>query len=261
MHFKTCNYISYTGERGGAPPDNTNLLHIAKIHVFQCRIDDVSWNGDKIYVLKEVTIYPPYRPEDVKGNMDSKALKHVRKIVSRVCRKFYLILHFGLCRCELDPKVLHCFYTVNILYYLRWKNTSTINLWPHRHFQAKVQVPHHLFPRPLTQRKRLEDQFQQVVHQHRMPQQLEQHHLRQRSNLRLTVYPAQIIAGIIKNRLARLQLAHCPINRPIKITLGREANAETLPPTHPQHTQPQAVVHRTAVRRVVAEVVHQVLET
>lgn len=46
-------------------------------------IDDVSWNGDKIYVLKEVTIYPPYRPEDVKGNMDSKALKHVRKIVEK----------------------------------------------------------------------------------------------------------------------------------------------------------------------------------
>ena len=240
----------------GEADDNTNLLHITKIHVFQCRIDDVSWNGDKIYVLKEVTIYPPYRPEDVKGNMDSKALKHVRKIVSRVCGKFSHILHFGL-----DPRGLHCFYTLNTLFYLRWKNTSTINQWLHRHFQAKVQVPRHLFPRLLTQRKRLEDQFQQVVHQHRMPQQLEQHHLRQRSNLRLTVYPAQIIAGIIKNRLARLQLAHCPINRPIKITLGREVNAEALPPTRPQHTQPQAVVHRTAVRRVVAEVVHQVLET
>ena len=46
------------------------------------RIDEVTWNGENISVLKEVTIYPPYRPEDVKGNTDSQALKHVRKIVS-----------------------------------------------------------------------------------------------------------------------------------------------------------------------------------
>ena len=42
----------------------------------------MTWHGENIYVLKEITIYPPYRPENVKGNMDSKALKHVRKIVS-----------------------------------------------------------------------------------------------------------------------------------------------------------------------------------
>lgn len=46
-------------------------------------IDDVSWNGENIYVLKEITIYPPYKPENVKGIMDSKALKHVRKIVEK----------------------------------------------------------------------------------------------------------------------------------------------------------------------------------
>jgi len=46
-------------------------------------IDDVSWHGENIYVLKEITIYPPYKPENVKGNMDSKALKHVRKIVEK----------------------------------------------------------------------------------------------------------------------------------------------------------------------------------
>ena len=46
------------------------------------RIDEVTWSGENISVLKEVTIYPPYRPEDVKGNTDSQALKHVRKIVS-----------------------------------------------------------------------------------------------------------------------------------------------------------------------------------
>ena len=59
------------------------------IIVSLCRIDDVVWNGENISVLKEVTIYPPYRPEDVKGNTDSQALKHVRKIVSKT---FALIL-------------------------------------------------------------------------------------------------------------------------------------------------------------------------
>jgi hypothetical protein len=43
--------------------------------------------------LKEITIYPPYRPENVKGNMDSKALKHVRKIVS--CIKYNLDVVYG----------------------------------------------------------------------------------------------------------------------------------------------------------------------
>ena len=64
------------------------ILNVFKI-VSLCRIDDVVWNGENISVLKEVTIYPPYRPEDVKGNTDSQALKHVRKIVSKT---FTLIL-------------------------------------------------------------------------------------------------------------------------------------------------------------------------
>jgi len=34
-------------------------------------------------VMREVTITPPYKPENVKGISDSKALKHVKKIVSR----------------------------------------------------------------------------------------------------------------------------------------------------------------------------------
>ena len=63
-------------------------MNVFKI-VSLCRIDDVVWNGENISVLKEVTIYPPYRPEDVKGNTDSQALKHVRKIVSKT---FTLIL-------------------------------------------------------------------------------------------------------------------------------------------------------------------------
>lgn len=48
-------------------------------------IDDVSWNGDSIVVMREVTISPPYKPDDVKGTRgeDSKALRHVRKIVEK----------------------------------------------------------------------------------------------------------------------------------------------------------------------------------
>lgn len=64
--------------KAGVPPAGQRLfLAIGKT------IDDVVWNGENISVLKEVTIYPPYRPEDVKGNTDSQALKHVRKIVEK----------------------------------------------------------------------------------------------------------------------------------------------------------------------------------
>ncbi len=61
-----------------------------------CRIDDVTWHGENIYVLKEITIYPPYRPENVKGNMDSKALKHVRKIVSRIAYNLDVVYGGGV---------------------------------------------------------------------------------------------------------------------------------------------------------------------
>lgn len=46
-------------------------------------IDEVSWNGEDIIVMKNVKITPPYKPENVRGNMDSKALIHVRKIVEK----------------------------------------------------------------------------------------------------------------------------------------------------------------------------------
>jgi len=46
-------------------------------------IDEVSWNGEDIIVMKNVRITPPYKPENVRGNMDSKALIHVRKIVEK----------------------------------------------------------------------------------------------------------------------------------------------------------------------------------
>ena len=44
-------------------------------------IDEIVWNGENIVVMKEVTVTPPYRPENVKGKTDSKALNHVKKIV------------------------------------------------------------------------------------------------------------------------------------------------------------------------------------
>jgi len=46
-------------------------------------IDEVSWSGVDIIVMKNVKITPPYKPENVRGNMDSKALIHVRKIVEK----------------------------------------------------------------------------------------------------------------------------------------------------------------------------------
>ena len=50
--------------------------------VFPCSIDEIVWSGENIVVMKDVTVTPPYRPENVKGKSDSKALNHVRKIVS-----------------------------------------------------------------------------------------------------------------------------------------------------------------------------------
>ncbi|KAH9370621.1 hypothetical protein HPB48_010716 [Haemaphysalis longicornis] len=46
-------------------------------------IDDVTWQGKNIIVMNQVTIVPPYRPENCKGKSDSDAsVLHVRKIVS-----------------------------------------------------------------------------------------------------------------------------------------------------------------------------------
>lgn len=45
------------------------------------RIDDVCWSGKDIKVMEQVTIKPPYLPENVIGNAD-KAVNHVKKIVS-----------------------------------------------------------------------------------------------------------------------------------------------------------------------------------
>ena len=52
----------------------TLLLH-------QHRIDDITWEGKNIRVMDNVTITPPYLPENVQGSME-KAVNHVKKIVS-----------------------------------------------------------------------------------------------------------------------------------------------------------------------------------
>lgn len=47
-------------------------------------IDEVTWNGPNIVVMNQVTISPPYKPENCKGNNDSQqAITHVRKIVEK----------------------------------------------------------------------------------------------------------------------------------------------------------------------------------
>lgn len=44
---------------------------------------EVSWQGKNIVIMNEVTITPPYKPENVKGLSDSKAYIHVRKMVEK----------------------------------------------------------------------------------------------------------------------------------------------------------------------------------
>ena len=43
----------------------------------------MTWDGKNIRVMDQVTISPPYLPENVQGNMD-KAVNHVKKIVSLI---------------------------------------------------------------------------------------------------------------------------------------------------------------------------------
>lgn len=50
---------------------------------------EVSWEGKNIVIMNEVTITPPYKADNVKGQSDSKAFIHVRKMVSNfILNKF-----------------------------------------------------------------------------------------------------------------------------------------------------------------------------
>jgi len=45
-------------------------------------IDEVAWEGDKILVLNEVRISPPYKVENVQGDKEASVI-HVRKMVDK----------------------------------------------------------------------------------------------------------------------------------------------------------------------------------
>ncbi|CAN8021498.1 unnamed protein product [Ixodes persulcatus] len=60
------------------------------IHLFLAirkTIDEVTWQDKNIIVMNEVTILPPYRPENCKGKSDNDpSVLHVRKIVEKHIR-------------------------------------------------------------------------------------------------------------------------------------------------------------------------------
>ncbi|XP_075211260.1 protein LSM12-like [Lycorma delicatula] len=67
-----------TALNAGVSPDGQKLfLTITKT------INEVTWQGANIVVLNQVTITPPYRPENVKGNAESKAYTHIKKVVEK----------------------------------------------------------------------------------------------------------------------------------------------------------------------------------
>ena len=52
------------------------------MYLLNFSLEDIDWSGDNIKVMEHVTVTPPYKPENVRGVSDSKAVMHVRKIVS-----------------------------------------------------------------------------------------------------------------------------------------------------------------------------------
>jgi len=66
-----------TALQSGVTPEGLQLFIAVKR-----TIDDVCWSGKDIKVMEQVTIKPPYLPENVIGNAD-KAVNHVKKIVEK----------------------------------------------------------------------------------------------------------------------------------------------------------------------------------
>jgi len=52
-------------------------------HAISKTLEDIDWSGDNIKVMGHVTVTPPYKPDDVRGVSDSKAVMHVRKIIEK----------------------------------------------------------------------------------------------------------------------------------------------------------------------------------
>ncbi|XP_036147626.1 protein LSM12 homolog [Monomorium pharaonis] len=46
-------------------------------------IQDITWNGANIVVFNNVTIRPPYKVDNVHGNTESSAYRHVKKVVEK----------------------------------------------------------------------------------------------------------------------------------------------------------------------------------
>ncbi|XP_012060077.1 PREDICTED: protein LSM12 homolog [Atta cephalotes] len=46
-------------------------------------IQDITWNGANIVVFNNVTIRPPYKVDNVHGNTESGAYRHVKKVVEK----------------------------------------------------------------------------------------------------------------------------------------------------------------------------------
>lgn len=46
-------------------------------------IQDITWNGANIVVFDNVTIRPPYKADNVYGNTESGAYRHVKKVVRK----------------------------------------------------------------------------------------------------------------------------------------------------------------------------------
>jgi len=66
-----------TAFKAGVSPEGQRLFQ-----TINKTLDELSWDGEKIVVFKEITIDPPYRPENIRGK-DNKALKYVRNIVEK----------------------------------------------------------------------------------------------------------------------------------------------------------------------------------
>ena len=66
------------------------------IHSFDNRFNDVKWDGEKIVVMGDVFIDPPYEEHSCRGN--EKSIAHITKIVSMQCRCNVLsVIHFICC--------------------------------------------------------------------------------------------------------------------------------------------------------------------
>jgi len=62
----------------GISPEGQRIFHaISKT------LEDIDWVGDSIKVMEHVTVTPPYKPDNVRGVSDSKAVMHVRKIIEK----------------------------------------------------------------------------------------------------------------------------------------------------------------------------------